>query len=424
MAGNPLVFFISYARNDTEYETFRNDMRRFVDDLSAKVAVKMAVPRKGILFFDESSIETGMIWRSELAEALKNTKVAVTLYSPSYFTSKWCGKEFQVFLERAAANAALAPQPVGIVPVFWMKCTTLPPRVEEIQYRHDAFPPEYLEVGLQQLLSLKVYSDQYQLALEAVANAIVAASQPGLGHKAALDLETIPSAWDLSSDADPESHKEGSIAKTCFVFISRKGWDWQPYPEKRQAIGAMAQRISGDLGLRYEEIACDAALPNKLKETRSSSVPTILFGDPGSLRDGAYAQPMRDYDDLYLLNCGALVPWDEASKNRGNNDNDWIYLKDNVCRQKTKIPPPNHEWRSIFSHDDLESKTRTIIEDIRLRLLQKILSDDRSQSGTGNEGAANAPAGVLKAEDKGLSDNAASLGIPMQSPPQIEGPTK
>jgi hypothetical protein len=415
------VFFVSYARNDTDYEPFRRDMKKFIEDLSARVAVKMAVPRAGIYFFDESSIETGTIWRSELSEALKGAKVGVTLYSPSYFTSKWCGKEFQVFLERAAANAIAPQRPVGIVPVLWAKCTTLPPSVEQIQYKHAGFPPEYAEVGVQQLLSLKVYSDQYVLAVEGIADAIVVAAKSGLGPAVNLDLEKTPSAWDRSSDADPESHKEGSIAKTCFVFISKRGWDWQPYPEKRKTIGAMAQQISGDLGLRYEEIVCDATLANKLKETRTNSVPTILFGDPASFRDKAYGEPMREYDDLYLLNCGALVPWGEESKTEGNTDDAWVYLQDKICQQKTKIPPPNHEWRSIFSQDDLETKTRTAIENIRLRLLQQILSDDRSEGGGA---AAVTTVGVLKAQDKDLTDSAASLGIRVGSAPQIEGPTK
>jgi hypothetical protein len=420
-SANPPLFFASYARNDTDYEPSRLEMKKFIDDLSARVAVKMALPRSGICFFDESSIGTGSIWRSELADALRTTKVGVTLYSPSYFTSKWCGKEFQVFLNRAPATAS---HPIGIVPVLWMKCMTLPPCVEQIQYRSAAFPPEYVEVGLQQLLSLKVYEDQYKRSVDAIADAIVAAAGNSLGPIAALDLENIPSAWDRTSAADPDSHKEGSISKTCFVFISRRGWDWQPYPEKQRTIGAMAQQISGDMGLRYEEIACDATLANKLKETKTSNVPTILFGDPASLRDGAYAQPMREYDDLYLLNCGALVPWDEESKKKGNNDDAWVYLKDKVCQQKTKIPPPNHEWRSIFSQDDLEVKTRTIIENIRLRLLQEILADGQSETARANGGAVTGAAGVLKAEDTGLVNSAANLGIRVQSAPQIEGPTK
>jgi hypothetical protein len=424
-AANPL-FFASYARADTDYPPFREQMKRFIEDLSAKVAEKIGgIAREEVCFFDESSIETGAIWTNQLSDALKSIPVGVAIYSPSYFTSKWCGKEFQVFLNRASASQTAPNAPVGIVPVLWAKCTTLPPCVKQIQYLHDAFPLEYKEVGLHQLLSLRVYSDQYQLSLGAIADSIVstATATNGLTPLPVLDLERIQSAWDRSSAADPESHKEGSIAKTCFVFISRRGWDWQPYPEKR-TIGAMAQQITGDLGLRYEEIVCDADLPKKLKETRENSVPTILFGDPESLLDRTYSKPMRDYDDLYLLNCGALVPWSEDSKTSGNDDPKWQNLAMNICHQKTKVPPPNHEWRSIFSQDELELKTRTIIENIRLRLLQQILSDDRSgaHDGTGQESPAGA--GILKAEDQGLTDLAAARGIRIESAPQIEGPSK
>jgi hypothetical protein len=93
-----------------------------------------------------------------------------------------------------------------------------------------------------------------------------------------------------------------------------------PILKSREQSGRWHSRLVATWDLRYEEIACDATLANKLKETKTSNVPTILFGDPASLRDGAYAQPMREYDDLYLLNCGALVPWDEESKKKGNND--------------------------------------------------------------------------------------------------------
>jgi len=129
------VFFLSYAREDTKHAKYRELMKRFVDDLSAKVAIKMAVPLEGICFFDESSIETGTVWRNELAEALKLTPVAVTLYSPFYFNSSWCGKEFQVFLNRAAAGAAAHQVPIGIVPVLWSIGRKLPASVQAIQFK-------------------------------------------------------------------------------------------------------------------------------------------------------------------------------------------------------------------------------------------------------------------------------------------------
>jgi hypothetical protein len=414
------VFFVSYSRADTDYEPYHQEMKRFVQDLSAKVAQKLGTNRDGICFFDESSIDTGTIWTTELAHALKSIRVGVVLYSPSYFTSKWCGKEFSVFLQRIPAPRA-AGISSGIVPVSWVRCTTVPTCVAAIQNRHDAFPREYVEAGLQQLLTLKVYADQYQLTLEAIANGIVTAARSGLTPLATLDINAVESAWDTESARDPASHREGSIAKTCFVYAAHQGWGWRPYQDKK-AIGAMAQRISGDLGLRYEEIGFDSQLTQKLRETRTSNVPTILFGDPESLLDSDYAKPFREYDDLYLLNCGALIPWDESSRSRGDDDEAWLNLRENVCQQKTKIPPPNHEWRSIFSEEDLESRTRTTIEDLRLRLLQQILSEDKpgTEAANGWVGSGN----ILKAENAELTRSAASQGIRVESAPQIEGPAK
>jgi uncharacterized membrane protein YgcG len=442
----PPVFFVSYARLDTEYEAHRKYMRTFIDDLGAAVATKLARTREGICFFDESSIETGFPWRVELAEALKTVPVGVALCSPSYSASQWCGKEFQVFLDRAGGTVAQTG-PTAIVPVLWYECQTLPAAVRDIQYKDDAFPAEYKGAGLRQLVSLKSYEDSYKFSVEVLAKRIVAAAARGLPPIATLDLERVPSAWDRAVAEDPGSHKEGAIAKTCFVFLSSRGWDWQPYPEREKKIGAIAQQISGDLGLRYEEIACDAELPRKLKETRASSVPTVLFGDPTSLMDGRYAQPLREYDDLYLLNCGALVAWSSTASAPGNGDSVWTYLREKVCRQKTKVPPPNHEWRSIFSLDDLETKTRTVIVNIRMRLLEQLLSQDGSVSssrgggsgeggagegggpGGGSEGAGGGKGGmsgtpILKATDQSLTDAAAAQGINVGTAPQIEVPTR
>jgi TIR domain-containing protein len=413
-SANPPVFFVSYARADVEYEAFRTEMKTFVDELSARVATKLTRPIKDLAFFDSTTIEVGDVWPDELAEGLKTSHVGLALYTPNYFTRPWCGKEFQAFLNRRQA----AQKASGIVPVLWTKCTTLPKAVEEYQYEDAAFPPEYVQVGMQRLLRLKaVYALQYDQAVEAVADRIVksAADQSRrLSPMPSLDLDALPSAWDESVAANPESHKEGSVSKTCFVFVSRAGWDWEPYSAAEGRIGAVAQRISGELGLRYEEIKYDATLKTKLEETNKSRVPTVIFGDPSSLLDKTYAKPMQDYDNQYLLNCATLVPWDEPSRQAGENDNRWIHIRTNVCRQKTEAPPPFHEWRSIFSQDDLEQKTRTTIEQVRSRLMKNLMS----------EPLAGATIAVRKAEDAAASDKAAAIGIRTESPAQLESPTR
>jgi hypothetical protein len=412
------VFFLSYARNDATHKQDRARMKRFIGDISARVAKDLGVRADDICYFDEGSIHTGTFWGPHLSEAVGTVPVAVTLYSPSYFTSTWCGKEFSVFTSRAHFDPAAPQNPSGIVPVRWGRCRNLPAVATAIQYKHNAFPPEYVEVGLEQLMTVGGLRDRYQLALIAIADGIISAMVPGLKPYAAIDLDKVRSAWDLATSADPESHKKGGITKTCFVFASDRGWAWTPYPDVGKKIGLMAQKISADLDVYYEEIPCDTTLPVKLAETRDACIPTILFSDPDSLQSGVFSPSLKAYDGMYLPNCGAVVPWSEQSKAAGNTDPKWKHLQTAICHVKTQHPPPNHEWRSIFSQQDLELKTRGIIDDIRSRLLGEICSEQRASGGGATVFK------VRKAEDQELTDSAAAKGLQITSPPQLNGPSK
>jgi hypothetical protein len=264
-------------------------------------------------------------------------------------------------------------------------------------------------MGMQQLTTLSsAFRVQYEFALNVLTDRIVEeAKAQRLEPLKTLDFDAITSAWDVEKATNPQSHTQGKISKTCFVFVSSNGWDWAPYEGSHGQVGALAQKITGELGLKYEEIPCDASLPQKLKEANDSDVPTILFGDPNSLHIETYAQPMRQYDSQYLLNCAALVAWDAGVKDTIDTDPRWIRLKKEVFKQKAENPPPYHEWRSVFSQGDLNLKTRTMIELIRSRLMAQLASD---------------PTKARKADDPMMSRNAAALGIETASLPHLEGP--
>jgi TIR domain len=415
------LYFVSFASADRRHPPLRERMDRFLADLDARVAVKYPPPAcNSVSFFSERNIETGHFWSSDLENGLARSKVGLCLYSPSYFTSTWCGKEFQVFRQRSPGPAAS-----GIIPVFWLPCMTVPPPVETIQFKDQRLPAAYAQVGIERLLALKVYSDEYELTVDAIADSIVAAAKrTSLTPMASVDLEVTPSAWDVLTAADPDSHTEGGIAKTCFVFAAKKGWDWVPYPDTPQprsrTVGGMAQQISGELGLRYEEIPYDAQLSQKLAETNRSKVPTVLVADADSLLDTTYAAPLRDYDRLYLLNCGMLVPWDPQAKTAAH-DPRWGNLQTRVAVQKIAVPPPLHEWRTVFSQEDLEASTRTIVERLRLRLLDQILTDSPVSP---TPLAPQAGVEVRKAENQALSDAANTQGVRLESTPHLEVPNK
>jgi hypothetical protein len=408
----PPVFLVSYARADTALHDYRKNLQEFVADLSFRVATSLAIPIDDVSFID-TDMDIGEVWTDSLADALMRCRVGVALYSPNYFARRWCGKEFQVLLDRRLPGSA----GTGIVPVRWARVSLAPPKcAADIQYVSGAFPPEYASLGMQQLAKLKsIHLAQYEQAMNALTDRIVAEAQaapPSLRSLTQLDFDAIKSAWEEAAAGDPQSHKRGSIAKTCFVFVSRDGWAWVPYEGDPPQIGALAQKIAGELGVRYEEIPCDAALPQKLKEAYDNDVPTVLFADPESLLGDSFMQPMRHYDVQYLLNCATLIAWESGMKDSIEGDARWLHLKTKVFKQKIESPPPYHEWRSIFSRDELDLKTRTLIEQIRSRLMKQLISDPGKAAVS------------RKMEDAAISRNAAARGISTAVPSNLEGPTR
>jgi hypothetical protein len=411
MASKGYLFFVSYARANAAHPENAALLQRFVTDLTSDVAenqqAQLLLKDFDLAFFDRSDIEVGTTWAEELRYGLEACLVALSIYSPNYFTSSWCGKEFQVFWERCSqAQQGAPPARTPIVPVWWIN--SQPPKcAATIQYEDGQLPQDYRELGLRQLMRLNLTADYWKtlaVLAERVSAAAVAATLP----QASLNFDSVTSAWEVENLVKPQSHSSGSISKTCFIYVARDGWHWQPYPETKEKIGAIAQTISGQLGLQYEEISCDTNLPQKLRETNQNKVPAVLFGDPSSLPVNPFDAVMAAYDRQFLLNCGMIVPW--AQDPVTSNDPSWHAISKDVLPQKIAAPPPHHEWRSVFSAEDLKTKTLATIENIRLRLLPALVSE-----------GSNIP--VRKAENSQLAAFAASQGIDIGSTPQLQTTT-
>jgi hypothetical protein len=244
----------------------------------------------------------------------------------------------------------------------------------------------------------------FHLIVTALAHRIVVAIQanalPALNQ---LNLNGVVSAWDAAANADPASHKKGGITKTCFVFAASQGWDWKPYADE-PAIGALAQTVSGQLGLKYEEIPCDTSLSARLRDTHEHDVPTIVFADPSSASVEPIESALQSYDQVYFLNCGLIVPW-ESPTPAPSADPRWIHIQRTTCPQKAAAPPPYHDWLSIVSPEGLKARSAAVIEAIRGQLLKKAL---------GSETAV-----VSKAEDANMSKDAEQKGIRLDIAPQL-----
>lgn len=397
------LFFFSYARANTKRMADSNLVREFREALEGEVEQFLGQVDEEICFFDSSDIEAGVEWPATLADAIRTSRVALALYSPNYFTSRWCGKELQVFLDRAA-GAPVPPAPTPLIPVIWTPALQgLPAPLQKIQTHDATFPESYSHLGLRQVMNVGSKAD-FHLIVTALAHRIVAAIQANaLPPLAQLDLDQVVSAWDAAANADPASHKKGGITKTCFVFAARQGWDWKPYAGG-SAIGALAQTVSGQLGLKYEEIPCDAALPARLRDTHEHHVPTVVFADPSSTSVQPIESALQSYDQVYFLNCGLIVPWEHPNPAPAT-DPRWLHIQRTVCPQKAAAPPPYHDWLSTVSPEDLKAHAAAVIEAIRGELLKRALGSETTV--------------FSKAEDTKMTRDAEENGLRIDVAPQL-----
>lgn len=114
-------FFLSYARKNAG-----KPLNLFFDDLANYVRDREGgdLDISKTAFCDQETIKTGDPWSEKLLHALQTSQVLVYLLSVDYIQSDFCGKEFQVFLERVRIfkrdNRDGKPMPTYFLPVIWV----------------------------------------------------------------------------------------------------------------------------------------------------------------------------------------------------------------------------------------------------------------------------------------------------------------
>jgi MinD-like ATPase involved in chromosome partitioning or flagellar assembly len=187
-------FFVSYARADAD-----RLLVQFVRDLSEEVRLRAGLPMERVGFFDASTIEPGEQWDMQLREALQRSRVLVALYSPYYFASEYCGKEFGYSVARH--------QP--ILPVIWIPVqnVSLPPAAKNIQIFSSDAPAQYIKDGMRYVMRLSRSRDTYQILISQLANRIVELALRGSYNASAdapPDFSHLISAFPRASQSIPK----------------------------------------------------------------------------------------------------------------------------------------------------------------------------------------------------------------------------
>jgi len=86
--------FLSYARADNR------DNNRYVEQLvdTMTSVYRQKNGRELRVFLDLREISTAQMWEREIYGALRRSSVMISVLSPAYFTSLWCGREWDGFI--------------------------------------------------------------------------------------------------------------------------------------------------------------------------------------------------------------------------------------------------------------------------------------------------------------------------------------
>lgn len=418
-------FFLSYSRIDSVGKPL---LKKFYRDLVEEVHQKAAlrgVKDTDIGFLDTSNILTGTYWPEELAAALSTCRVMVCMYSRGYFSSPFCGEEFQVFRSRVEGyvekSSPKVKRPPLILPVFWdgpgWVSKSMPKAVSNLQYHDDSLGSvedslgmTYAREGLYYLMKVNKpeHVSEYNDFIFRFAQRIVTEAEPDRLRSldALKPLAEVKSAFqDLApavasgGDAAPETARGGPGVAQFFYVVGRgheftnirhsldsygeTGPAWKPYyPEVPTSVGIMSQLVTAGENLLYEPHTVDTDFIDKLRRAEDNDNIVVIIVDPWSIQVQSYKDYMCHFDEKEFVNCGVLIPWndkdDETSK-------DLDKLQAGVQQAfSRKFVFKTYLRESIRSPEELRKEICNTINEARGRLLLRAKVQKSAGAGGGS----------------------------------------
>jgi FxsC-like protein len=394
-------FFLSYARRDLE-----RSLKKLFKELGQSVGVLVGEPAEQVAFLDTSDIKEGEEWPHQLVEGLQGCRVFVPLYSPSYFTSDYCGKEWAAFRARqdAATAGPGAVRPPLIMPLLWVAPdqlpASLPEEITDLQQLHGE-PGVYRQLGLRQLLRLGKHADTWRELIDGFAQRLVerakAHALPALPTPPSI--KEIVSAWKrppapAAAPAQPLDTRGPRFVQFIFVAGRREelqalrdvapyggeGGDWKPFlPDVEDEIEMVAQQITVGERLRYEHARLGADLIQRIEAAERDNKIVAVIVDTWTLQIEPYSGLMRAFDKRNFLNCVILVPWNEKDTDTSQNRAALEQTVQAVFLRRTLAKDPSSFLDSIRSPDDFTKNLTAALHVARSRIVNSAEVQKKAQ---------------------------------------------
>lgn len=325
-------FFFSYSSVDYKRGK-KDDLFTFFKDLEERLT---ALGRGEGGFFADRNIETGADWEDELVRNLKSCHVIVPLYSPNYFKSPHCGREWKVFFDRFQENKVNPPQdvvkPEIILPALWTaELLEIPKEVAEVQDKTKTeYPKDYMTSGLSYLMRSSKKAAYHEFVHKfsiRLAQMLRAQGDPKV--RPILEYDQIDPVF-------PPDGKRG-LTFVRYVFMAglqdemrprRPNWngygiyldrkDWRPcFPEVDRKAGDIASSLAAAAGKTVEFIEPGDKLLDRLKYAKELENIVVIVVDPWSMTLPSLQNLASKIDVEPLPNSALLVMWNRRGAEGG-----------------------------------------------------------------------------------------------------------
>ena len=296
---------------------------RFFKDLCDELNRQTVLQEGEQLGFMDGDIYQGEDWPDRLAAALAHCKVFVALYSPHYFGSDICGKEWDAFASREVYPIDHRSHNRRIIPVLWVPIRTdrLPPvaRTIHFDFKHSDFDPAYAERGLCALLRINRFHDAYQMVVLHIAERIREmveqdTEQTTFPFGRREELLSRRSAFADATDTAPRRKRIRITVLACDSARLPAGrspdvygptpLEWQPYrPHAVRPLAQIADQLVRKLGFESSVHAFEDEVNAK------PDAAGLLLIDRWALLDPGRRALVKDFGARHPTWVGLMEPW-------------------------------------------------------------------------------------------------------------------
>ena len=377
------IFYLSYAHSNAD-----PTLKRFFQDLEREVEVRIGRSTR-IGFFDPSVISAGEGWNEVVEHALRTSRILVSLISPAYVNSAYCGKEFSVFQQRARLALDQAKETMAILPIIWVPLRDkLPSAVDRIQIDNLRFPREYSEDGLRVLMQLRRHEDVYHEFISVLAERIVYIWESGplplLDNLPSLD--EIPNAFetrleDRSANRASPQNVEGVFVvgsqaemKGVRADVSSYGSEgtpsWYPFrPPVDYDIRLVVQQVATEAQMYCSISPASSDLPSRIEQADRNNTLVVLIVDPWALLIPAYQSLMAQFDRVTSLNTAVLVVWSVDPETEKRQEQLRAYVR--VTFPYRQVSRDAYFRNGIRSVDEFRSELLQSLVAMRVNLIER-----------------------------------------------------